>query len=317
MELRALLRCPACHGELTFEPDALHCPTCDRLYEVIHGIPDFRPAPPDGPRHSDYCLGIIERWPCSSYRELWEFCNQGEPDALHCLWIEHEEEAPQRGERRWEEIARSAEAARRPLRADGAALDLGCGMGSALFAMARRAGLAIGLDILLSDLLLAKKRFADAGIGNVAFVCGSATELPFADESFDLLNATDVVEHMPDQREFLSEARRVMRPGACFFFNSPNRFSLLTPEPHVRLWGVGWLPRRWMQPYVRWRRGEPYRGKRLLSLFELRRLMRSAFARSFAIRALAPRRGAARALLAPIETLAKPILPQHNVLAWK
>ena len=317
MDLLRLLQCPRCRGELATEPEALRCTACGQAFELVHGIPDFRSPPPDQPRHGDWCLDIIRRWPTSSYHDLWERCHPAEPDALRRLWIEHEERAPERGERRWHQIVRHAQAAGQAARAGGAALDVGCGMGSALFALARRAQVAVGLDIMLTDLLLAKKRFAEAGIGNVDFVCGSATELPLRAECLDLLNATDVVEHMPDQAKFLSEARRTMRPGAVFFFNSPNRFSLLTREPHVRLWGVGWLPRKWMEPYVRWRLGKPYRGKRLLSAFELRRLLRKEFGRSYTIRSLLPRCPVARALARPFEALARPLLPQHNVLAWK
>jgi len=316
MDLLSLLRCPSCRGELSPEPGALRCPACARRYEVIHGIPDFRPDPPDQPRHGDFCLEIIERWPQSSYRELWELCHPGDPDALERMRIDHEERAAERGERRWDEIVRSARAMGRTPRTDGVAFDIGCGLGSALFALAPRARLAVGLDIMLTELLLAKKRFAEAGVDNVGLVCASALELPLADASFDLLNATDVVEHMPDQAKFLAEARRVMRPGADFFFNSPNRYSLLSPEPHVRLWWMGWLPRRWMEPYVRWRLGRPYRGKRLLSLFELRRLLRAEFADRFAVRAFVPRGGPARAARGLVDAVARPLLPQHNVFAW-
>jgi SAM-dependent methyltransferase len=243
MELHSLLRCPTCHGELAADAETLRCLACPRRFEVVHGIPDFRPDPPVGePRHGDFCLDIIRRWPHSSYRELWALYHEGEADALSRLWTQHEERAPARGERRWDDIVRHA-----TLISDfgfrisdfDVALDIGCGMGSALFALARRARLAVGLDILLTDLLLAKKRFAEAGIANAAFVCGSALELPLAEESCDVLNATDVIEHVPDPPRLLAEARRVMRPGGVFFFNSPNRFSLFTPEPHVKLWGVG------------------------------------------------------------------------------
>ena len=169
----------------------------------------------------------------------------------------------------------------------------------------------------MTDLLLAKKRFDEAGITNAVFVCASAVDLPFADDAFDVLNATDVVEHMPDQRRFLAEAHRVMAAGACFFFNSPNRYSLVTREPHVWLWGVGWLPRRWQEPYVRWRLGRAYRGKRLLSSFELSRLTREAFGCHYALWPFLPRAGLRGALLRALGAVAKPILPQHNVLAWK
>ncbi|MBM4039946.1 MAG: class I SAM-dependent methyltransferase [Planctomycetes bacterium] len=322
-QLLPLLRCPVCRATLAEAPAAVACPACSRTFEVIHGIPDLRPDPPEGgSRHGDFCLEVIRRWPDSSYRELWGLYHREEGDALQRLWDRHEAEAPERGERRWDEIARHAAAAGQCGTAEGgcatrAALDVGCGAGSALFGLAQRASLAVGLDILLTDLLLAKKRFAEAGIANVALVCASALEMPFADECFGLANATDVIEHVPDQGRLLGEVRRVLSPGGLFFFNSPNRFSLLTREPHVKLWGMGWLPRRWMEPYVRWRLGRPYRSKRLVSLRELRRLVREAFGPHHAIRAAVPGRRLARAIVRPFEALALPLLPQHNVVAWK
>jgi len=317
MQLLSLLRCPTCRGTLAEQPPGLACSGCGRQFEVVHGIPDFRPDPPSGPRHGDFCRQVIARWPTSTYRDLLGMFHRDHSDALQRLWDQHEAEAPARGQRRWDAIARHAAAAARPLPHGGAALDIGCGEGSALFGLAPHARLAIGLDILLTDLLLAKKRFTEAGLDNVAFVCGSALELPFADDAFDILNATDVIEHVPDPSRLLAEARRTMRPGGLLFFNSPNRFSLLTREPHVKLWGVGWLPRRWAERYVRWRRGTAYRGKRLLSLFELRRRLKGEFGRDFAIRSLLPRGALARAVIRPFEALAMPLLPQHNAIAWK
>lgn len=317
MELIDLLLCPACQGPLTADPNALLCPACDRSFEVIHGIPDFRPDPPDQPRIGDICREVIDRWETDTYQQLSNVYHRREPDALDAFWHEHERLAPQRGERRWDEIRRAAQAAGQPLDTEGVALDLGCGIGSALFALAPRAQLAVGLDILLTDLLLAKKRLLEAGHHNVAFVCASGTELPIRNDRMAVINATDVIEHMPDQQRFLDEARRVMAPGACFFLNSPNRFSVLTPEPHVRLWGMGWLPRKWMEPYVQWRLGKPYRGKRLLSIFELRRFLHHTFGHDFAVWPFVPRSGAAHAIFRAAARVATPILPQHNVLAWK
>jgi len=317
-QLLNILRCPACRGEVRQEDEAaLLCHACERSFEVVHGIPDFRPDPPDRPRHGPFCLEVMRRWPDSSFQELWDFYHRDASDAWRRFQMDHERRAPERGERRWCEIERMAALAGRPIPGDGVAFDVGCGMGSALFALASRFSLAVGLDIMLTDLLLAKKRFQEAGLENVAFVCGSALELPFAEGSFALMNATDVVEHMPDQRLFLDEARRALADGGLFFFNSPNRFSLFSREPHVGLWWVGWLPRRWQEPYVRWRTGKGYRGKRLLSIFELRGLLRGAFGRHFAVRSFLPRTAVKRVLARAIEAGAMAVLPQHNVLAWK
>src|SRR5205814_10365839 len=65
---------------------------------------------------------------------------------------------------------------------------------------------------------------------------------------------------------------RVAAPGAELAFATPNRFSL-GAEPHVGIWGVGWLPRRLQPRYVEWRTGEPYTFARLLSAREALRLV--------------------------------------------
>lgn len=52
-------------------------------------------------------------------------------------------------------------------------------------------------------------------------VCGSATELPFADESFDVVAAFDVVEHCASDAEALTEIARVLVPGGRLLMSVP------------------------------------------------------------------------------------------------
>ena len=52
------------------------------------------------------------------------------------------------------------------------------------------------------------------------FVQGSATALPFEDDSFDALWTVWTVEHVPDPEKAMSEMRRVVRPGGKIFFFS-------------------------------------------------------------------------------------------------
>jgi uncharacterized protein YbaR (Trm112 family) len=49
-ELRAILVCPACRGELEDQPAGLRCPSCELLYPVVDDIPQLiaeeaRPSP--------------------------------------------------------------------------------------------------------------------------------------------------------------------------------------------------------------------------------------------------------------------------------
>jgi SAM-dependent methyltransferase len=52
-------------------------------------------------------------------------------------------------------------------------------------------------------------------------VCGSATELPFADETFDVVSAFDVVEHCDDDARAIAELARVLAPGGRMLLSVP------------------------------------------------------------------------------------------------
>ena len=73
----------------------------------------------------------------------------------------------------------------------------------------------------------------------------------------------------------MAESRRVLRRGGLLCVKTVDRYSLL-PEPHVGVWGVGIVPRRWADRYVRWRNGQSYLHHRPLSPRELARGFRRA-----------------------------------------
>src|SRR5439155_14293700 len=121
----------------------------------------------------------------------------------------------------------------------------------------------------------ARKRLDENGHAGVRLVCGCAERLPFGGESFGGVIGGDVIEHVGDQAVTLAELHRVLEPGGRLFLATPNRFSL-APEPHVQVWGVGFLPRRWMAAYVRRVRGLDFRAVRTLRHGEWTRLLRDS-----------------------------------------
>jgi ubiquinone/menaquinone biosynthesis C-methylase UbiE len=171
-------------------------------------------------------------------------------------------------------VLAAVEAARgRPIGGEDRVLEVGCGTAalSAAFA-ARGATDVVASDVSLRWLVLAQKRLAEMG-AHVELVACAAESLPFADGSFDVVAASDVIEHVEDPDRFVAEAARVLQPGGLLFLATPNRYSLGL-EPHVRLWGVGYLPRVLAERYVRAARKTSYSHVHLLSARALEELLR-------------------------------------------
>jgi len=103
-------------------------------------------------------------------------------------------------------------------------LDVGTGTGSNL-RLLRNLGFTqiTGIDQSLEAI-----RFcADKGLGTVRL--GDVCALPFPDKSFDLVLATDVIEHVEDDLSALRELHRILKPGQCL---------LLTVPAFPLLWGL-------------------------------------------------------------------------------
>ena len=125
---------------------------------------------------------------------------QVDPD----LWAEH--------------LSRYAFAARW---ASGArVLDIGCGTGYGTAELAGHARTAVGIDLSPEATAHARSAYP---LSNICFVPASATALPFADDSFHLITAFEVIEHLDDWRALLCEARRLLHANGAFLVSTPNK----------------------------------------------------------------------------------------------
>ncbi|HEV8147335.1 MAG TPA: methyltransferase domain-containing protein [Bryobacteraceae bacterium] len=104
--------------------------------------------------------------------------------------------------------------------ADRRVLDIGCGAGYGAAELATQARLVAAIDVSSDALEYARKNYRPA---NVHYAQASALSLPVCDQSFDLITAFEVIEHLSDWKSMLSEAHRVLRPGGLFLVSTPNR----------------------------------------------------------------------------------------------
>jgi 2-polyprenyl-3-methyl-5-hydroxy-6-metoxy-1,4-benzoquinol methylase len=109
--------------------------------------------------------------------------------------------------------------------APGSVLDVGCGEGilSAEWARRLEPGRVVGVD--LADPKL-EAEWAHRGAENLEFRAMRAEQLEFGENEFDLVAATEVLEHVSDPERALAEMARVARQH------------LLVSVPHEPLWRV-------------------------------------------------------------------------------
>jgi ubiquinone/menaquinone biosynthesis C-methylase UbiE len=93
-------------------------------------------------------------------------------------------------------------------------LDVGCGTGSNLAAFSKL-GAAAGIDMSTEALGYCRKR----GVESVAL--SRVERLPFADGTFDVVTAMDMLEHTDDDLASLAELRRVLKPNGLLLATVP------------------------------------------------------------------------------------------------
>ena len=120
-------------------------------------------------------------------------------------------------------------------------LDVGCGTGGNLEWLATR-GRSYGLDLSETALRLCRRRLREgtrpgASATPGALICGELARLPFADGSFDLVTAFDVLYHewVTDDAAAMGELARVCRPGG-YILITDSALPFLR-GPHDRAWG--------------------------------------------------------------------------------
>jgi Methylase involved in ubiquinone/menaquinone biosynthesis len=121
-----------------------------------------------------------------------------------------------------------------------AALDVGAAQGLAVIALHRAGFHAAGVEPW-PDAVKTARVVAEAAKADVRVIEGYAENLPFPDESMDLVLSQSVLEHVKDPQQVFKEAYRVLRPGGGFYFYTTNA---LCPIQHeIKLFPLfPWYP---------------------------------------------------------------------------
>jgi SAM-dependent methyltransferase len=318
--------CPRCRAELRTVAGDHECTGCNAHYPVVLGIPDFRVD-------ADPWIGLEEDREKArrlvreteglgfeaSVAAYWRM-TPATPAPLAQRFTEHVVAGERRAGEWLDTVAPAGTAAATGATQAGAWLEIGCGTGDLLAVAAARGIPMVGIDVALRWLVIARKRRALAG-GAQLLVCGNGEHLPFRDASFARVISIGTLEHCRDAGAVLAESARTLRAGGFAHVRTVNRFTLL-PEPHVGVWGVGFVPRPWADAYVRWRSGQRYLHHHPLSKRELgRALRRAGFADvTVAPSALLPselaRAGRMLRRVAPSYDRARRAPALGNALAW-
>lgn len=237
--------CPSCQHPLIYHEKAFVCTSCQREFLIVAGIPDLRLA-------SDRYLPIFdEREKARALDRISTKTDfEGLCRAYYALTPDVDEQRASRFLRHLGNAEYRANSFVDLLPSMGPVLEVGCGTGGMLKVASRRGTVITGVDIALRWLMIAKKRLEST---EAILLGANAEHLPWTDSSFSAIYADSVLEHLDNPELALQEWRRVAKPGAPLILVSPNRWSCLR-DPHVGLWGLGFLPRRWQKAYVRRRR---------------------------------------------------------------
>ncbi|GAA3865661.1 methyltransferase domain-containing protein [Leifsonia kafniensis] len=140
-------------------------------------------------------------------------------------------------------------------------LDVGSGPGTITVDLGRRLapGQVIGVDASADVIDQARALAHDEGVHNVSFQIGDVSALDFPDDSFDIVHAHQLLQHLANPIAALTELRRVLKPGGILAVRD------------VDYGGVMWYPQlpglaTWMRVYREvhyWNGGDPDSGRAL------------------------------------------------------
>jgi SAM-dependent methyltransferase len=213
------LRCLRCSTEVERTPAAVVCPNCEQSWLIKDGIPRFfTPSYYWGEVTQEDALSILEEARQLGWREAATHRFERDPDLLATII----------GKQRvsWLPLL--------GLGTDSVALDVGSGYGAITHALSSSVGQVYSLEAIPERVEFTRLRLSQERILNVHQIQSTALELPFCDESFDLIVVNGVLEWVGDwdqngdarevQVKFLRKLARLLKRSGVLVIGIENRF---------------------------------------------------------------------------------------------
>lgn len=256
MMLSRLYACPDCSSELEQDTSKYQCTSCFKEYPIIENIPVF----------GDVCTyyGEVER---NAMAELIRTTVlEGYEKAISNIikdpfvvkYVLDESRAL------WADLL--------PIGDHTRFADVGCGWGTVSIPVARIAGHVAAIDATMERVKFVEIRAKHSNLANITPALGSATALPFPENSFDVIAFNGVLEWLGAintkespykiQMQALREAYRVLKPGGYIYVGIENRYSLRyflgKADDHSFIRFTSLMPRWLAQAYYNIRTSKDY-----------------------------------------------------------
>jgi len=108
-------------------------------------------------------------------------------------------------------------------------LDFGCGEGYGAALLAKSAEKIVGLDYSTAAIKKAKQKYV---LHNIEFICSDLRKINFENESFDMIIAFQLIEHLAHPEVFIAKAKAWLKKGGIFLLTTPNRRASLVQHPY-------------------------------------------------------------------------------------
>ncbi|OHB62660.1 MAG: hypothetical protein A2Y77_00360 [Planctomycetes bacterium RBG_13_62_9] len=99
-------------------------------------------------------------------------------------------------------------------------LEIGCGIGTVVFELAKRGYDVVGTDISGVAIEYGRRKYE-----SIQLQVQPAEELAFEDKAFDVVLSFDLFEHIARIDRHVDEVHRVLKPGGHYLFQTPNKWS--------------------------------------------------------------------------------------------